>query len=964
MGEHERWVYKTTKLIRYKNLVIYKMILLIVLIILFIILLWCKYRLSTEEKYTINSLGIDWRNKAGVSDSVNKWILVLYDKDGKNIHQTEDKSPQNLQNFMDVSLNAIENKKFGSEIIGTNTLSVYYNSISDETKVYSGEVSLDSNDFNASLSDITTKDSDIQTWGELKAPAETLDEILGTKGTKVYAYPKGSTKDLYKCINTNACDIYDPKWWVRKTCFILELGFEKTGDIGYFYPYFPGLGHTHKYFGVKPSSKEVTMTCKEDEDEEVKKCSIKPQKFYLEKPEGVTDTDTVKYGQFVYIDTNGDKYYIYLSSENKLKVAELSDISDTSSTIFEFRYSKDCESYWKNVKKDEENNNNWKFGSEVYDCGPDKNPTIHNCQRWEHVRIDAVGDGEACPSGMKQNRHVIKTQWPKETTIEELNTKTGDYLTTVFESVIAGDNIDPNKNKDIASDPQYYKNQYDAQNKAYADAKAKQDAKTEISTGFKWYFYKKHLKNKSEFSSETPSRSGEGITDLSWKNIIKELGISGTPHSDQGPTARKRITGGVAGNYGSNYSIHFTGTYIPKKSGTYEFQTTSDDMSFLYIDDELIVDNGGLHWFVEKQGKKTLTEGKSYKIDIYFSEKGGDDGIDVEIKYPGDGNWSHIFDFTTLKNVRYVWFGYENSDWERPLNISQIEVYSGGVNIVKGFGDDTVDQDSYYADWTSPKRLFDGTLTTMAHTKDGKTNWFRIDLGKEYSVIDKVMVYNRMNPWWCCKDRWAGSFVKLLDSDKNLIVRSNETLPTNRNDAKNYTEDPDGAGETYLKTFTFPGLAATTSSLSTTPTNQDCEGYWTIDPSGRSKSDNNNNYRTMKYVVTKPKSGTGKDCKWAFVREAPKVGATDVTRNWAGWIQNTNDKWKSEVITDGQKAEHFSYWVEKGGAMDLAATSDHLKYCMRHPNINNTRGIEINNKEVTTDAYGTEKIWLACDDTD
>lgn len=30
-----------------------------------------------------------------------------------------------------------------------------------------------------------------------------------------------------------------------------------------------------------------------------------------------------------------------------------------------------------------------------------------------------------------------------------------------------------------------------------------------------------------------------------------------------------------------------------------------------------------------------------------------------------------------------------------------------------------------------------------------------------------------------------------------------------------------------------------------TPTNQDCEGYWTIDPSGRSKSDNNNNYRTI-----------------------------------------------------------------------------------------------------------------------
>ena len=821
MGEHERWVYKTIKLILYKNLVIYKMILLIVLIILFIILLWCKYRLSTEEKYTINSLGINWRNKAGVSGTVNKWIMVLYDDEtGNKIHENEDDSPQNLQNFMDVSLNAIENKKFGSEIIGTNTLSVYYNSISDETEVYSGEVSVNANDFTASVSDITAKESDIQTWSELKAPAETLDKILGTKGTKVYAYPKGSTKDLYKCINTRACDIYNSMWWERKTCFILELGFEKTGDTGYFYPNFPGLVETtHKYFGVKPS-KEVTMTCKDG-------CSLKAQKFYLEKPEGVTDTDTVKYGQFVYIDTNGDKNYVFLSKDaygnDKLKVAKLSDISDTSSTIFEFRYSKDCESYWENLKKD----GGWKFGSEVYDCGPDNNPDIHNCQYWFHKRVDAVGDGEACPSDMKQNRHIIKTQWPKETTITELKAKTGDYLTTVFESVITGDKIDPNKNEIIGINPQYYKNQYDAQIKANADAKAIQDAKI-AATGFKWFVYDKHLKNKSAFSGQTPSRSGEGITDLSWKNIIKELGISGTP-GNQGPAPRKRITGGVAGNYGSNYSIHFTGTYVPKKSGTYEFQTTSDDMSFLYIDDELIVDNGGLHWFVEKQGKKTLTEGKSYKIDIYFSEKGGDDGIDVEIKYPGDGNWSHIFDFTTLKNVRYVWFGYEESDYDdRPLNISQIKVFtpemeakngkmiktgslapgllgeSGIQGIVDGFGDDKVEVSSQYSDQNmTPKKLFDGNRWSgMAHTKDGKTNWFRIDLGKEYSAIEKVVVYNRND---CCWDRWAGSFVKLLDSDKNLIVRSNETLPTDRTDAKNYTEDyyDDGQYMAKVKTFTF-----------------------------------------------------------------------------------------------------------------------------------------------------------------
>ena len=764
------------------------MILLTVLIILFIILLLYKCRLFTEEKYTIGSLGIDWKNKAGVSGTVNKWIMVLYDDEtGNKIHETEDDSPQNLQNFMDVNLKAIEDKKFGSEILGTNTLSVYYNSISDDTKVYSGEFSLGTNDFSASVSDISAKESNVSTWYELTSgpKKDTLEGILGTEGTKIYVYPKDSTDDIYKFINKNPCNIRDTKWWVRKTCFIQELGFEKTGDTGYFYPNFPGLGHSYKYFGVNSTNK-IVMTNKNSSNNA-------RQKFYLEKPEGVTDTDTVKYGQFAYETTGGDKYYMYVSGDDKLKVAKLSDINK-SSTIFEFRYSKDCESYWENVNK-EKVDGNWKFGSEVYDCGPGD---IHNCQRWRHVRIDKVGGGEACPSDMKVNGYVIKTQWPKETTISELNKNVPTYIETTYANII-DENTDPNKNKTLGITPQFYKNEYDTINASINSNKVQQKEITTV--GFKWFVYDKHLKTKSAFSEQTPSRSGEGITDLSWKNIIKELGISGTP-GDQGATARQSITGGVAGDYGSNYSIHFTGTYVPKTSGEHEFQTTSDDMSFLYIDDELIVDNGGLHWFVEKQGKKTLTEGQAYKIDIYFSEKGGDDGVDVEIKYPGDGNWSHIFDFTPLKNVRYVWFGYEDSDYyNRPLNIREIEVYSGGVNIVKGFGGDKVESETgFYRDGASfpPQQLFDQNTSAtynFGHTKNGETNYFKIDLGKEYSVIDKVMVYNRTD---CCKDRWAGTFVKLLDDNGDEIVRSTETLPDNKTEARNYNED--GVGK---KTFTF-----------------------------------------------------------------------------------------------------------------------------------------------------------------
>ena len=65
----------------------------------------------------------------------------------------------------------------------------------------------------------------------------------------------------------------------------------------------------HKYFGVNSTNKIVMVN------------ETSRKKFYLEKPEGVTDTNTVKYGKFAYETTGCDKYYMYVSGDDKLKVA-------------------------------------------------------------------------------------------------------------------------------------------------------------------------------------------------------------------------------------------------------------------------------------------------------------------------------------------------------------------------------------------------------------------------------------------------------------------------------------------------------------------------------------------------------------------------------------------------------------------------------------------------------------------
>tara|TARA_B110000858_G_scaffold175014_1_gene208046 strand:+ start:262 stop:2862 length:2601 start_codon:yes stop_codon:yes gene_type:complete len=423
----------------------------VVIIILFIIFLVYSIRsLNKSETYTIDKLNISWGNKSGVEESVNKWILVLENSDGDELHKIENTDDTNRKNFKPVTIPFIENKEFDQKIFGDNKLKVYYNQKSDNNIVITTNVTFDINDFSAKLSDIKYINRDFSD------SINTIDEILGTEGTKIYVYPKGRTKNIYNFINNKTCDINNTNGYARQACFMNVIGFERQYDeSNYFLPNFPESGTSYKYFGLTSFNK-IILTTKESN----------PQKFYLEKPSGFTDTDEVKYRQFAYQTTSGTKYYMYVSTNDELKVDEPSNISDTSSTIFEFRYSKDCESYWTNVKEDDDGKKI--IGYNVFDCGDDD---IHNCQYWGHIRRDASGKGEACPSDMKENNYLIKTQWPKKSTISELNTNFPEYLETEYPDIIA-ENTDPNKNQMLAITPQYYKNEYDTLNATINSNKA------------------------------------------------------------------------------------------------------------------------------------------------------------------------------------------------------------------------------------------------------------------------------------------------------------------------------------------------------------------------------------------------------------------------------------------------------------------------------------------------------------
>ncbi len=76
------------------------------------------------------------------------------------------------------------------------------------------------------------------------------------------------------------------------------------------------------------------------------------------------------------------------------------------------------------------------------------------------------------------------------------------------------------------------------------------------------------------------------------------------------------------------FALRFTGLLSVPRTGKYTFATNSDDGSRLYINDQLIVDNDGLHGMRELSGTIDLTAGH-HKLVVTYFDNGGGDGLEV-----------------------------------------------------------------------------------------------------------------------------------------------------------------------------------------------------------------------------------------------------------------------------------------------------------------------------------------------
>lgn len=75
---------------------------------------------------------------------------------------------------------------------------------------------------------------------------------------------------------------------------------------------------------------------------------------------------------------------------------------------------------------------------------------------------------------------------------------------------------------------------------------------------------------------------------------------------------------GVPGGLIEWFGIKFVGKLIVETAGQYTFTIGSDDGSKLYIDDNLVVNNDGLHGYQERTGTVSLTAGEhKIRVDYY-----------------------------------------------------------------------------------------------------------------------------------------------------------------------------------------------------------------------------------------------------------------------------------------------------------------------------------------------------------
>ena len=134
-------------------------------------------------------------------------------------------------------------------------------------------------------------------------------------------------------------------------------------------------------------------------------------------------------------------------------------------------------------------------------------------------------------------------------------------------------------------------------------------------------------------------------TQVASRNAARLPGVSYDYYEEQLPELPEfdRLTPKTSGNTDNftlavaerknDFALRFRGVITVPKDGEYQFSTKSDDGSQLFLDDQQVVDNGGIHPEQERKGTITLTAG-AHSIRVLYFDGGGQTALKVLWKGP------------------------------------------------------------------------------------------------------------------------------------------------------------------------------------------------------------------------------------------------------------------------------------------------------------------------------------------
>jgi hypothetical protein len=153
----------------------------------------------------------------------------------------------------------------------------------------------------------------------------------------------------------------------------------------------------------------------------------------------------------------------------------------------------------------------------------------------------------------------------------------------------------------------------------------------------------------TSLSSNEPERWGVG-------NIYRYdiEGIRGYPnYSEYGENPTSWIRDD---DWGMAWSVRFTAD----ATGTWQFQTISDDGSEVRIDGAIVVNNnfGGGQGSTTRSGSITLTQGQEYNLHARWGQGGGPWNITIQYKRPTDLSWQYLTSNNPPWILEYFYAGF------------------------------------------------------------------------------------------------------------------------------------------------------------------------------------------------------------------------------------------------------------------------------------------------------------------